>query len=171
MRSAASRRSSGRASGTSANTGAAVQESLQPRSSLEAEVSVASTTETHVLRLRDFGKLDATIGSKINGPVFEVGDEKFRLQVYPGGHPSSKSEGHVSVFLVYEGKNDGVRVSYCIKTSGIAGMERRGVSATKLFAPVTNEEKHWVRNFGYGKLIKRLCNPTQMTGCLTMTNT
>jgi speckle-type POZ protein len=167
MRSAASRRSSGRASGTSANTSAAVQESLQPRSSLEAEVSVASTTETHVLRLRDFEKLDATIGLSIKGPVFEVGDEKFRLQVYPGG--ISKSEGHVSVFLVYEGKNDGVRVSFCIKTSGIAGMERRGVSATKLFAPVTNEEKHWVRNFGYGKLIKRLCNPTQMTGCLTMT--
>eukprot|EP01043_Picozoa_sp_COSAG02_P088911 COSAG02_NODE_25954_length_644_cov_1.568807_1_plen_46_part_10 len=39
-----------------------------PRGSLEAEVSLESTTETHVLRLRHFEKLPAVVGRPVCGP-------------------------------------------------------------------------------------------------------
>ena len=127
---------------------------------------MASTTETHVLRLRDFEKLDATPGRLIEGPTFEVGGEKFRLHVYPGGH-TEQGKGFVGVILVYEGTSDaGVGVSYRLAATGIAGAER-AKEHTSIFSRLRmNDEKGpcW----GWDKFIKRL-PAAAMTGCLTIT--
>lgn len=146
---------------------AAAHEPRQPRSSLEAEVSVASTTETHVLRLRDFEKLDATPGSKIDGPTFDVGGEKFRLRVYPGGS-NEEHKGFVGVFLAYAGtSNAGVAVSYRLKATGIAGAER-DKNSQRDFSRVRNHEKPSFPTWGWEKFIERL-PAAAMTGCLTIT--
>ena len=139
------------------------------RTSLEAAISFATHTETHVLRLHDFEKLSKAVGSKVVGPVFEVGGEKFHVRVYPGGS-EEKYKGHVGVFLRYKGTTDGVDTSYSFSaTHSASGAEvLKSWSSEALYATTQDDEKKWVKTWGPAKFLKH-DQLEGLSGCLTLT--
>eukprot|EP01043_Picozoa_sp_COSAG02_P077811 COSAG02_NODE_17220_length_1020_cov_1.521173_1_plen_339_part_11 len=140
-----------------------------PRGSLEAEVSLECTTETHVLRLRDFEKLPAVVGRSVNGPEFEVAGEKFRVSVYPGGGTENEV-GFVGVYLNYRGTNDGVDTSYALNAAHSALPATRWRATDALFATHTDKERKWYRGLGSSKMFKRdgLCGELTITAEVTV---
>ena len=142
-----------------------------PRSSLEADITVASDTESHVLHLQDFEKLSKQVGKLVAGPQFEVGCERFRLWVYPGG-TDEENQGHVGVFLAYCGSKDGVAAHFALSATHSAPTIRprpwEGAPADQLFATRSNAAKQWMTTCGYAKLIPHT-ELAGLSGCLSIT--
>ena len=142
-----------------------------PRSSLEADITVASDTESHVLRLHDFEKLSKQVGEPLTGPEFEVGREKFCLQVFPGG-ASEQNKAYVGAFLVYRGSKDGVAAQYTLSATHSAATARRvpwkGQPVDIMFATTSDAAKKWVTSFGHPGLIPHT-DLVGLSGCLSIT--
>lgn len=135
-------------------------------------MSLESTTETHVLRLRHFEKLPAVVGRPVCGPEFEVAGEKFQVSVYPGGG-TEDAVGFVGVFLTYRGTNDGVDTSYTLNAEHSRGalFGARSTNASDvLFATRTDEERKWYKGHGPLKMFKRdgLCGELTVTAEVTV---
>ena len=139
------------------------------RTSLEAAIKFANHTETHVLRVHDFDKLALCVGPKVEGPVFEVGGEKFRVRVNPGGS-QELYKGHVSVFLYYEGTKDGLDAScsFSVTHSASGAAVLNSQSYDVMFAKDENKEKGWVRSWGPPRFVKH-DQLEALSGCLTLT--
>jgi speckle-type POZ protein len=139
------------------------------RTSLEAAIKFANHTETHVLRVHDFDKLALCVGPKVEGPVFEVGGEKFRVRVNPGGS-QELYKGHVSVFLYYEGTKDGLDAScsFSVTHSASGAAVLNSQSYDVMFAKDENKEKGWVQSWGPPRFVKH-DQLEALSGCLTLT--
>ena len=145
-----------------------------PRSSLEANITVASDTESHVLHLHDFEKLSKQVGEKVEGPDFEVGCEKFCLWVFPGGD-EEKNKGHVGVFLAYRGSKDGVAARFAISathsadaTAGLPRLVFPPANIPAMFATRSDAAKKWDRSWGHPTLIPHT-HLVGLSGCLSIT--